>query len=68
MVLDPEPIDPDNPPAFPLPEIVFPFDALPAGDYLVRAQVDGIPSLPDVVTDPNNPDFGSISGPLATVP
>ncbi|MEA3012197.1 MAG: hypothetical protein QOD42_742 [Sphingomonadales bacterium] len=68
VVLDPEPIDPNNPPAFPLGQLVFPFDALPAGDYLVRAQVDGIASLPDVVTDPNNPDFGLISGPLATVP
>jgi Pvc16 N-terminal domain len=67
-VLDPAPIDPNNPPAFPLGEIVFPFDALPAGDYLVRAHIDGIASLPDVETDPNSADFGLISGPLATVP
>jgi hypothetical protein len=68
IVLDPPPIDPDNPPAFPLAQIEFRFDALPAGDYFVRGFVDGLASLPEIEADSNDPEFGLISGPLATVP
>lgn len=68
VVLDPEPIDPNNPPSFPLAELVFPFDALKKGDYLVRAHVDGLASLPALENDLNSPDYGLIVGPLVEVP
>jgi hypothetical protein len=68
ILLDPEPADPDNLPDFPLAEIAFPFDGVAAGDYLVRAHVDGLASLPALESDPNSADYGLIVGPLVTVP
>jgi hypothetical protein len=61
-------LDPEDPPAFPAAELVFPFDALKKGDYLVRAYVDGLASLPTLESDPNSPDYGLIAGPLVKVP
>lgn len=68
VVLDPDIPDPVPPDFFPAPKLVFPFTELPKGDYLVRAHVDGLASLPEIETDPNSSNFGLIIGPKANIP
>jgi hypothetical protein len=53
---------------FPLGQVPFAFTDLPAGTYLVRAQVDGAESPLTVETDPADPDFGTVTGPTVTIP
>ena len=53
---------------FPLAQVVFGFTALPAGTYLIRAQVDGAESPLTVETNPASPEFGNVTGPTVTVP
>ena len=67
IVLDPD--IPDSPPPgfFPAGTLTFPYSDLPGGDYLVRAHVDGLASLPEVETDPLSPEFGRIIGPRASI-
>ena len=60
-------LDPDPPGASGV-QIDFPFSGLAAGDYLVRAHVDGFPSLPTLGAVVGDPDFGLIVGPLVTIP
>jgi uncharacterized protein DUF4255 len=57
IVLDPDPPDASG------ASLDFPFSGVPAGNYLVRAHVDGFASPPEVEADPNSPDFGLITGP-----
>lgn len=52
---------------FPLAEVGFAFESLPAGTYLVRAQIDGAESPLTVETNPDDPAFGTVTGPMATV-
>ncbi len=56
------------PAAFPASSLVFDCSQLAAGSYLVRLDVDGFASSPEVETDPNQPDFGQITGPLVALP
>jgi hypothetical protein len=42
---------------------VFPFSKARRARFLVRAQVDGVYSAPELGTDPDQPDFGRITGP-----
>lgn len=44
------------------------FEAVEAGDYLIRVQVDGAESLLAVDDNPASPTFGSYVGPRVTVP
>jgi hypothetical protein len=53
---------------FPLAQLVFPFAELSAGTWLVRLQVDGAESPLTVGTNPADPDFGTVTGPTATIP
>lgn len=53
---------------FPLAVVVFAFTALPPGAWLVRAQVDGAESPLEVETDPDDPDFGTVTGPRVDIP
>jgi len=46
----------------------FSFDALPPGTYLLRAEVDGVPSLPEIGSDPLAADFMQITGPELVLP
>ena len=52
---------------FPASQIVFTFNDLSQGDYLLRAIVDGFPSRVILNTDPDNPEFGQIKGPQVTL-
>jgi Pvc16 N-terminal domain len=48
--------------------VTIPMSGVSAGDYLVRLQVDGAPSLLNVDTDPANPTFNQYIGPKVTIP
>lgn len=56
------------PDSAPVATIVFSFSELEAGTYLVRADIDGVPSLPLLGTDPADADFGLIVGPEMVLP
>jgi hypothetical protein len=53
---------------FPLADVAFAFTELPAGTYLLRAQLDGAESAMVVATNPADPAFGTITGPQVIVP
>ena len=53
-------LDPDTT-AFPASTLTFLLGNLDAGNYLVRAHVDGLASLPEIETDPASPQFGGWS-------
>ncbi|MEP9359592.1 Pvc16 family protein [Sphingomonas sp. KR3-1] len=55
------------PAAFPASSLVFDCSQLGAGSYLARLDVDGYASAPEVGSDPNQPDFGQLTGPLVTL-
>lgn len=55
------------PAALPAAQLSFAFTDLPAGDYLARIDVDGFTSQPEVGSDPTQPDFGHIVGPIVGV-
>jgi hypothetical protein len=55
------------PAAFPASSLVFDCSALGAGTYLARLDVDGYASAPTIGSDPNQPDFGQITGPLVVL-
>lgn len=61
-ILDPEELDPGD---YPAPSLEFAFADLPRLPYLVRADVDGFGSFPELGTDPNQPSYGRIVGPVA---
>jgi hypothetical protein len=63
-VLERAPVVPDSQP---VAKIKFPFQDLESGTYLVRAEVDGVPSIAQTETDPNSPDYGLITGPEAVL-
>jgi hypothetical protein len=44
-------------------KLTFNFTNLPRGDYLVRADVDGLISPVTLDTTPNSPTLGQIAGP-----
>jgi hypothetical protein len=48
--------------------IAIPIDRIPAGEYLVRLQVDGAESLLTVDPDPESPTFNQYNGPTVTIP
>ena len=51
------------------PTITFAIRGVPAGDYLVRVQVDGAQSAPDVDTNSASPTFGQYLGtPKVSIP
>lgn len=56
-----------TPAAFPASSLTFDCGTLGAGDYLARLDVDGYASPPEIETDPNQPNFGQITGPLVTL-
>ena len=60
-VLDHEPVPAAN---YPVTRLTFPFKDLPRTEYLVRANVDGFPTLVETGTNPAAADFGQIVGPL----
>lgn len=60
-------IDATPPAAFPASKLAFSFVDLPAGDYLTRIEIDGFASDPEIGSDPAQPDFGRIIGPLVDV-
>lgn len=53
---------------FPLADVIFGFNDLPAGTYLVRVQVDGAESAMTVEGNPTDPEFGNVTGPRVVVP
>lgn len=57
-------IEAEAPAAFPASQLDFAIADLPAGDYLARVDIDGFASQPEVGTDPAQPEFGRITGPL----
>lgn len=57
-------IEMNAPAAFPAGRLTFAFADLAAGDYLARVDIDGFASQPEVGADPQQPDFGRITGPL----
>lgn len=63
-------LEPTLPPAtvFPVSTVAFPFEALGAGSWLVRVRVDGAESPHAVENDPADPAFGTITGPMVSVP
>lgn len=66
LVLDPTP--PAAEPAFPVATMMFSFAEVPQAMYLVRAQVDGVDSAPDIDTDPDSETRGEITGPKVEIP
>ena len=54
---------PQEPSAFPAAELVFPYADLKRAKFLVRAQVDGVESAPEIDTAPGSATFGQIIGP-----
>lgn len=56
-------LDPNEPGAFPAAQLIFPFEDVPGGSYLVRAHVDGLASLPELESDTASPNYGLIVGP-----
>jgi hypothetical protein len=60
-VLDHETVPAAN---YPVTRLTFPFKDLPRTQYLVRADVDGFPTLVETGTDPAAAEFGQIVGPL----
>lgn len=61
-VLDHEAVPPAN---YPVTRLTFPFKDLPRTQYLVRADVDGFPTIVQTDTNPASATFGQIVGPLA---
>lgn len=57
-------IEAETPAAFPASQLDFKVTDLPTGDYLARVDIDGFASQPEVGTDPMQPEFGRITGPL----
>jgi hypothetical protein len=56
-----------QPGSAPAAVLTFPFSQLEAGSYLVRAEVDRVPSLPTTNQTPGA-DFGNIVGPVLVLP
>jgi hypothetical protein len=56
-------LSPEAPSAFPAAELVFAYGDLRRARFLVRAQVDGIESAPEIDSTPGSVTFGQIIGP-----
>ena len=63
--LAPNPIDDGD---FPAATVEFDFAEVRRSTYLVRAQVDGAGSAPDLDTDPNSAGYLQITGPEVAIP
>ena len=62
VTLAPKPVAPAD---FPTAQLVFPFAGLRRAKFLVRAQVDGVDSAPEVDATPGSATLGEITGPEA---
>jgi Pvc16 N-terminal domain/IPT/TIG domain len=60
---------PSLPPTAGLPPDILEFQThdLPSAEYLVRIQVDGAISIPNINEDPTSPDYGKFIGPTVKV-
>jgi hypothetical protein len=61
-------LEPQAPSSYPAAALTFAFSGVAAGDYLLRAHVDGVESAVSFVTDASAADYREISGPEVTIP